>query len=396
MELSSSPPKRGTWTYVIVLLLNTSALAYALGVTRYFPYPVTLATVIALLKTPPRSLVRYPTHPLFVFFVLFTLGLLFSCLYQLEMALLVTAMGIITSLIVLIYLRAVMTKPLMIRILELTLAYHIVVLAISLSRSPFAFVAYQGIFRNPNVIGCYAGTALMVILALTRLKRYKLTLRIGLGMVALLCAVVIIVSSSRTAVLAAPLGVLVWMVTGTSLWRLRTWLRVAAVSLVFLVVASTQFFYTAVLYKFVMYAESGDILNHRGEIWRLATGDITLFGHGRAATVEAGVGESIYIAVLHEFGAVSLALFLIVVALSIISPLTVWRRNNEASARFLLPIILFFVIQGITGSIFGLSVYFLWIVSIAYALSDARAFQTEQLHVWRSRVSYGDARPAQA
>ena len=47
--------------------------------------------------------------------------------------------------------------------------------------------------------------------------------------------------------------------------------------------------------KFQKYADQGDVLNERNEVWDVAFKNINLFGNGRDAALENHLGESISI-----------------------------------------------------------------------------------------------------
>lgn len=369
--LRPAPGVNRTWAYVIVLLLNTGGTFYVLrGMPEYFIYPVILASLIALIKTPVRGFLFYPKKIILGFFFLFAASLLLSSTYHLELALLITAFGIVSSLVILNYFRYVMSRELIIKSLEISLVFHVIILLICVAFSDFTLFVYYGIFRNPNATGLFAATALMILISVTRFVRYGKKTRILLALIGLFLTVIVIISSSRSALIGSLIGLIVWIVSKNSIFHFQTWIKLGLFAIILFFIASSQLFYDAVIWKFLHYYETGNILNDREAIWSIVTEDMRLFGHGRLAAIEEGVGESIYVAVLHQFGIISVILFVALIGLSIISPVLMKRNHKTVSSMSLLPIILLFALQGMTASIFGCTIYFLWLIAIAYIVSE--------------------------
>jgi len=132
----------------------------------------------------------------------------------------------------------------------------------------------------------------------------------------------------------------------------------------------TDFFYDSIYYKFKFYAETGDVLNERGDVWEIALSNPAIFGYGRNMAVENHVGESIYIAVLFQFGLICLAFLLLVIFLSIYSQLPKKKNLFQESRSTLICISLGFALQGFAASVFGASIYWLWIFGIGFSIYE--------------------------
>jgi hypothetical protein len=348
-----------------MLLVNLAGFFYARGLTSYFAYPVSIAAIIAIAKTPVRGWIVTSTRSVWVLLIVFTASLLAACVYHIEPALWVTAFGMVTSLLIANYLRSVLDPETLIAALEVTLAFHLVLFAISLATTPFRLFEYRGIFRNPNSLGVCAVTAVVTILALLRLKRYSTRARAGLIVALFACLLLTVMSSSRTSVGVAALALLSWALLGRPVLHARTWLIWLSIAVLVIVVVRSQFFYSAVLVKTLIYAKRGDVLNGRLDVWAPAL-DVRWLGHGRAAALETGIAESIFVAVLYEFGVLSVAALVALVIASLVTPLT---RQLRRATLPLFPIVMCFALQGLSGSMFGYSTYFLWLLSIAYMAS---------------------------
>ena len=363
----------------VTLALNLSGLFYAVGLNNYFAYPVIVSGFIAIAGTPKRSFQNVPKSLVFIALLMFAISLLFSCLYHLEIELFVTASGIFLSVFVANYLRSIFSIAILKLILQVSFLIHLFILLLCLISSDFALIGYIGFFRNSNSTGLYAATALVLLLSIDQLNRVKSqhggSAALFFVLTALLLLLVVI-SSSRSALIASTFGLVTWFVTGKGTLGRRKLTIMATCIICAVVLIQSDLFYDAVLYKYYYYIDRDNVLNNRSDIWEIALSDIRLLGHGRLKTIEDGVGESIYFAILNQFGLLPLLLFLSVIVQSIFYPFYVRIRFGDNSLIVLLPVILLFVLQGVSASIFGYSIYFLWIISLAW-MSSKRGMRQE-------------------
>jgi hypothetical protein len=347
---------------IIIILLNISGLFYALGLNEYFTYPVIIAALLSVINTPIRRVISVPKNTPRAVFFLFLISLSLSVLYHLEGELLIQSFGIVLSYIIISFFRFALDLKKIIIILLISLFFHLTILIYSLIYSEFSLIAYTGVFRNPNSTGLFAATALMILLSLDNLGGYINRSKIFVG---LFLIAIIIASSSRSSVIGSFFGIIAWMFAGKNILSYKVIRRILFLFLFSFFIINTPFFNDAISAKMYYYAGQSDILNNRQEIWDIALNDMSFFGSGRSLAVINGVGESIYISLLYQFGVPSVALFILAVLFSILYPFFAFDKSIINIHYALLPIVILFASVGFTSSIFGYSVYFLWLLVIS-------------------------------
>ncbi|MCX6723122.1 MAG: hypothetical protein NT094_03575 [Candidatus Staskawiczbacteria bacterium] len=357
-----------TW---IVFLLNLSSATYVLGYNQYFFYGVIGATFIALIRTPFSKIINISKNKLFVIFLIFILSLLLSCLYHIEGSLFFTAGGMLCTLLLINYFRIFLDKKILIRILKLYILIQFFLLILSIFLSEFRLIAYQGIFKNPNSTGLVASTGLLSLIPLFHLTKNKLTTKLLAFFVGCFFLFIVISTSSRTSVFISTLGIIFAPFLKGSLLSRKSLTILGLMLISLLILSQTDFFSNAIIYKFLYYAERGNNLNNRSDLWAIAFENPAFFGFGRQSAIDNDIGESIYVAVLYQFGVLSLLLFLLTVFFSIYIQFK--NKNALYNDRFCLIVVtLGFAIQGITSSAFGSSLYWLWIFGIGYSIYEVR------------------------
>ena len=248
-------------------------------------------------------------------------------------------------------------------------------LLIGFSFLPVSYVSYYGIFRNPNTFGLVAAVALSIYISLQLLSFFNFNLysvSIKSLFTIILLFLFVIISSSRAALFSSFISISLYIlfsfIFAKGIIQKSVIFSLSFFGSIFLF--SSKFFYQAILYKHFFYVDSSNILNHREKIWSIALDNIMLFGHGRSAALINDVGESIYIAILHQYGILGFCTFSFIILYSFLLPLIYPFKLGDYSSLSLLPMILVFPIIGFTSSIFGTSAFFLWSFCLAFLLTN--------------------------
>lgn len=364
---------------LIAILLNLSSAAYATGYTQYFPYGVLGATLIALIRTPFSKFLFIPRNKLFTFFGVFVISLILSALFHLESSLFLTLGGMLCSFGLINYFRVGLNKRTLIHVLKIYIFIQLFLIVLSIFNSGFSIVSFKGIFRNSNSMGLIASTGLLSMITLLYLKKYNFLKKvISFGLI-FFFLIITIASSSRTSFIVSLMGILFAPFLSGNLFSKKKVVFFIILVLLLYIFMQTDFFYDAIFYKFKLYAEAGDNLNERGDVWEIALSNPTIFGYGRNMAVENHVGESIYIAVLFQFGLVSLGFLVLLIFLSVYSQLPRKKTIFQELRSTLIVITLGFALQGFTTSVFGASIYWLWIFGIGFSINEISLVR--RLHV---------------
>jgi hypothetical protein len=354
----------------IVILLNLSSAAYATANNQYFPYGVLGATLIAFARTPPSKFLFIPKNKLFFLFGIFVISLILSSLYHLEVSLFLTLGGMLCSFLLINYFRVCLNKQMLVHVLKVYTFIQLFLIVYSISKSGFSVIYFQGVFRNPNTMGLIASTGLLSLIPLLYLEKWKLFKKIIIVFLILFFLIVTIASSSRTSFIVSLMGLLLAPFLDGNLFskqKIRFFIILIFLLGIFM---QTDFFYDSIYYKFKFYAETGDVLNERGDVWEIAFVNPAIFGYGRNMALENHVGESIYISVLFQFGLICLASLLLVIILSIYSQLPKKKNLYQESRSTLICISLGFALHGFAASVFGASIYWLWIFGIGFSIYE--------------------------
>ena len=354
-----------------------SGLFYALGLNQYFSYPLIFASALSAANTFFMRSSFISSKPLFLLFLSVTLSLSVSSIYHSETELIVVALGFMSLIPIVNYLRLTITPSSFLLSLLAFFLLHCATLFISIIYSPFSLWGYFGIFRNPNTTGLFAASALMSFISLfiSKLENLKNTKFLFLSqLVILLLIFIVVISSSRTSLIASFVGLLFYYLFYLSFnsYRFRNIFLILPSVIIFFVFIQSPLYQIAITDKFNYYFQHSDMLNGRDYIWRIALDNISFFGHGRLSTIADQVGESIYISILHQFGLLALLLLSICLLVSFFLPFYYYLRFRDSSLLPFFPIVFIFPFIGLTSSIFGMSPFFLWIMGISYFLNYKR------------------------
>lgn len=353
---------------LIVLFLNFSSTAYATAYNYLFPLGVMLATIVSLIAIPKLNHNKLSKNILSIFFILFILSLFLSTLFHFEISLFLTFFGMTCSFLLFNYFRTSLTKDLLIHVLVLYIFIHFLLIMISILLNGFQLLSFTGIFRNSNSMGLVSLTAIACIISLLNIIGIKSN-KIYIILI-ILFLITCVASSSRTASLISLIIIFISPFLNGIYFSKKTVFSLFLSLSAIIIILNTSFFSESIIMKFQKYADQGDVLNERNEVWDVAFKNINLFGNGRDAALENHLGESIFISLMFQFGLLSLFIFVLLIIFTIL--LQFPKKNTRLVIyRFsLLPISISFILEGLTTSVFGSSIYWLWIFGLGFSIYE--------------------------
>lgn len=238
---------------------------------------------------------------------------------------------------------------------------HIPLIFIPLLTNGINSMPYQGIFYNPNSFGNITVTLFAVLVAiflknfeeyitLSKKQRF-MKLKLLLQLIFMFGVFwLVILSGSRTSFLTG-LVVLVIGLFFLTIFVIKTkklkklLLRGTSVSFVAVVIYAmlalytnfNQYVYLNIIYKFKTKASNGDVLDHRGEIWRQTMKEAGLFGKGdKYFEQNIGLGaHNTFISILGQYGWVSLIIILLFLVLAVFYVCKYSVKNVDDKYKYL-------------------------------------------------------------
>ena len=266
-------------------------------------------------------------------------------------------MGMLCSYVLLNYFRITLVKPIVIHVLKLYILLQFLQILISIYYFGFTILSFTGFFRNSNSMGLVSLTSIASIVALLNIIGIQKQIKYIFLIIFFL--ITCIASSSRTASMIS--------INFFSIKRFFYFLNILLALFLF---SNTSFFKDSIIYKFEYYADQGDSLNERSDVWDIAFKNINLIGNGRELALDYHLGESIYVSLMFQFGLISLFIFILLLINSIIIQFPYLKGSNSLIRFSFLPITLAFVLEGFTTSVFGSSIYWLWIFGLGYCILE--------------------------
>jgi O-Antigen ligase len=243
---------------------------------------------------------------------------------------------------------------------------HIPLILIPIFIYGFNSNPYRGIFYNPNSLGTIVATLFAVFFSVFLYNMEKFiagekknlikTTLFGQLLFTFFMFYLVIMSGSRTSFITTVIIMLVGLLFLTirlikenkllSLMVRGTIFSIFGSIVIFLLVKFTSFYeylYFNIIYKFERKANSGDMLDHRGDVWSKTINEAGFFGHGEkffANTIGLGAHNT-FISILGEYGWVFLILFMFLLLFIFISSFKYAISDINDKFKYL-PLMLFF------------------------------------------------------
>lgn len=248
--------------------------------------------------------------------------------------------------------------------------------------------AYYGIFYNTNSFGLYSGTIFVVIFAFfhSQMGNNKKRLsNIVLLSTLFFTFLLITFSGSRTSVMAIILIIIIIIILHflKKVFSKKISLRsigglfVAIIGFSFIVFIFLQsrfyeIFNERIINKFVRKAESGDVLDRRGEIFTTTFNDAKLFGHGSEYFIQSfGLGaHNSFISILGQYGLLAFTFFVILWIYLMYRSLRYYFLSDNSFSSFPIIIVMFFVLTSMTEIMLMKAVMLLAFIMIGVVVQE--------------------------
>ena len=285
--------------------------------------------------------------------IIFTVTLLLSAIYNLDEK---NFMGSICMFLIYIIICLILPKipcytP--IKILDKTINIHIFIFIVSIIIEGISLKSYEGIFGNPNSLGCIAVALLSISLSLLSykieqiIKGYKNESKSIFfdAFLVLFWLFFVICSSSRTSFLTAILLIalsLIMISKEILSYNRQIYKKVFIKYMIFtfIIIGMGIIFYknqflseiiqTSILDKF--HKKSNDVFDGRSERWILVLEEMSILGHGSKHYKLAP--HNTFISILGQYGVISTIIYIIFLLLMLKKSILFKKHNNNIYYKY--------------------------------------------------------------